>query len=544
MPTNHPSEANLGLIVGTVGILFTAFILADLWQTVFGWLLFMLLLLAVANALHNSVRLSAYGSLTGRVIASATASLRDGIACVTLGVAIVVVAQLGFWIVDRVSPDAVRAAEVWLSSARGAMERVISLRNLLIAIAAATVLALLIPQSWALSRFSRARDIAAAVYLVLLTVTSFTFFSAVGVAKGEMNWNAKLRTDLNETLEKRDRAFAEAAGAAWTEQKLRELSEDEQTAVQAFFALAPEEVRRKLPRVKANLAHAAEGVDRAERPARPSATEQAFRARSWSGPETSSGYPTMSELAALAREAEAETARHRTLREAAVTAAAAALSELVPGHDGGVAQELVKSLAEAVGTRIAEAAMPDVATLDQLRSWVRGVLSKRQAEPPETATAGKAVKPEVLTLDQLRDMLRGSREKSSPQPAKAASWIWQRADFELDHSQLSRRVAQDVDRLRKWLTEERNRLAAIDIERIGDPFFDEQSRGLVSKETLDKIEATLEQLLAEAPFSSESIARLSTELWAMKRRGGLVTGPVGPLIKSIESRPRPPVRPK
>lgn len=511
MPTTPPTESNLGLVIGTAAVLVTAFLLAGLWQTVFGWLLFMLLPLAVANSLHNAVRLSAYGSLTGRVIASATASLRDGIACVTLGVAIVVVAQLIFRIIDGISPDAVRAAEIWLSSARGAMERVISPLNLLIALAAATVLALLIPQSWALSRFSRARDIAAAFYLVLLTTTSFTFFAAVGVANGEMTWNAKLRADLNETLDQRDRAFVESAGFAWTERKLREVSEDERTAVQAFFLQPPEEVRRKLLRVKANLAHAAEGVDRAERSERPaSATEQRFRSHSSRGPETSSGYPTMRELSALARSAEAETARHRTLREAAAMAAATALAELVPGIDGGIARELVKSLAESVGTKIAEAAMPDVATLDQLRSWIRGVPRGRGGVGAEAATLGKT-----------------------------SSWNWHRADFELDQGQLSRRVAQDLDVVRKWVSEERKKPAA-EIELWDSPPFarDEEREQRMSK-TFDEIEARLERLAADAPSSSAEITRLGGEVGAMQRAGRALSGRGGTLIKGTEPKPRP-----
>ncbi len=544
MPSTRSSEASLGLLIGTAAILFTAFILALMWQSVFGWLLFMLLLLAIANTLHNAVRLSAYGSLTGRVIASATASLRDGIACVTLGVAIVVAAQLVLWIVDHVSPAAVRAAEVWLSSARGAMERVISLRNLLIALAVATVLALLIPQSWALSRFSRARDLAAAVYLMLLTVTSFTFFSGLGIANGEMTWNAKLRSDMNEALAERDRTFAEAAGAAWTEQKLRELTEDERTAIQAFFVLTPEEVRRKLPRVKANLAYAAEGVDRAERPARnASAAEQRFRSHSSRGPETSSGYPTMSELSALAREAEAETFRHRTVREAAATAAAAAMSELVPGLDGGIARELVKSLAESVGAKIAEAAMPDVATLDKLRDWVRGVLRGRggagKAAPPDNAA-----KPAIRTLDQFRDALRGAPDPSAAAPGKAAAWTWQRDDFELDQGQLSRRVARDLAWARKSLQDARDK-AASQIEPMdGIPAGKDERRRPLS-ESFDEIEAMLERLVAEAPASSAEITRLGTEisrgLHVRDGRGSIIRGPI---LEAPEPKPRPAIRGK
>lgn len=50
MPSTRPSEASLSLVIGTAIILLTAFILARMWQSVFGWFRFMLLVPLCCNA--------------------------------------------------------------------------------------------------------------------------------------------------------------------------------------------------------------------------------------------------------------------------------------------------------------------------------------------------------------------------------------------------------------------------------------------------------------------------------------------------------------
>ncbi len=193
----------------------------------------------------------------------------------------------------------------------------------------------------------------------------------------------------------------------------------------------------------------------------------------------------MRDLAGLARVAEAETARHRTLREAAATAAAAALSELVPGIDGGVARELVKSVAEAVGSKVAAAAIPGVTTLAQLRDWVRSAMRGPSAATQPTAAPGKGL-----------------------------SWNWQRADFELDPGDLSRRELYDVERQRKRLAEDRETVAN-EIERI---LVEERLRDRLSPEVVEKLEANLARLGESTPLSSNEISRIGADLWTAQRQ--------------------------
>jgi len=108
-------------------------------------------------------------------------NLAKATAYVAIGIAIVGLAQIALSLLGGVSADALRETELFLSDMRLALNAALGVENLLIALGALVALVMIFPRSRLMAEVLRARSALGRLYLVVLGITSSTFFSAIDV---------------------------------------------------------------------------------------------------------------------------------------------------------------------------------------------------------------------------------------------------------------------------------------------------------------------------------------------------------------------------
>src|SRR5262245_58195853 len=143
-------------------------------------------------------------------------NLAKAAAYVAIGIAIVCAAQIGLLFMEQISTDALRETELFLSDTRLFLHDVLGLQNLLIALGVLVAVTMLFPRSQLMAHTLKARSLVGRAYLVLLGVTSFTFFSTVGIRAQEQAWQKQARYEARQALTEAEQLRREIAGIAWT----------------------------------------------------------------------------------------------------------------------------------------------------------------------------------------------------------------------------------------------------------------------------------------------------------------------------------------
>jgi hypothetical protein len=134
-------------------------------------------------------RLSGKTGLLRASFEAAAKALSETVIYVGLGVFLVAIVQATLRIIGRlVDPSQLRRAEEALSSTHELLSSYLDLRTLAIGLAVAWLVTLAIPRSEIVRHFVTLRSAAARVSLVLLGVTSFTFFGALELLRLDREW--------------------------------------------------------------------------------------------------------------------------------------------------------------------------------------------------------------------------------------------------------------------------------------------------------------------------------------------------------------------
>lgn len=148
---------------------------------------------------------------------------RDALACISVGIAVVLITQIGLRTVFYfVSDDRVKFVEdtlynfrIWL---KGWLEYSVLLKTLIVLL----ILVIILPQARLIARYSKIRNWAERLFLVLVTVTSFTFFSAEGISAYRVEWTKARKGQAREAFEKRKNAQLKLMAMAYIDQEIRE----------------------------------------------------------------------------------------------------------------------------------------------------------------------------------------------------------------------------------------------------------------------------------------------------------------------------------
>jgi hypothetical protein len=358
-----------------------------------------------AYALHRALasagrRLSAAVApgLATRVAAHVAPAMAQSVAYVGYGMFLVALVQVLLWagVVGAVAyflgwlglpdidplqvhlalPAALRRAEELLSVAYHWLLGVLSLEVLAVALAVLMAVVLMAPQSRAVTRFLSLRKAVSNAALVLLGVTSFTFFGALGMQRLDPEWRAIERIRAQAALSRIAADTREMAAAAWVEAEVRRLDDTARSAFAGFFSraqgtlLAAEvaraagvELAGKAPRLSASSGQADVPLDGVI----PERVQGYFEGRAGSGPE-----PPLAELRTANVRLEEHGLKVGAARAAAIELASEALASLMPGTHRPLIDAFVQGLSGSLARGALNEVMPgrvtDVATA---RAWVR-----------------------------------------------------------------------------------------------------------------------------------------------------------------------------
>jgi hypothetical protein len=400
------------MFAGTAVMALLLFV-ASHYDSALAWLVAVVLMAVVVDGWRTALAAhAAAGGFLAGVLATPVRRLEIALGCVAAGLALVLLAELALWLTGALSTEAVRAAERALSDARAAVERRIGPGTLLMVLAGATLLAMLLPALQPLRWFGMLSDAIGRAMLVLVTVTSFTFFGAHEISNAEPRWTASARQQIEQQREAQRRITGEIAAAVIVERHVADLPEEARAALAVYLAPAQAAARRDPSAHPGTVARALaygapKGAAESASPTGPSTSSR-------TGAEPPPDRPSVAEMEAAAAREAAETSRMETLRTAAVAAVATAVAQLVPGVDRGVVDGLVKGLVSAVANEIGLRVAPPFGSLAEARTWVAEATARaRSAAPTEAA-------------------------------APSEPWRWTRGDFGLDPGQLSRRAAAEA----------------------------------------------------------------------------------------------------
>jgi hypothetical protein len=294
-------------------------------------------------------------------------SARDAAAYVTLGIALVCLAQATlqglFW---RVSESTVYRIELDLIAFQRHVATTVGLGlgPLAIVLAILIVISVTWPHLPVMAQFSRLQRLGGRVLIVLTTLTSFTFFSANDVSSGRTLWLARIeRTVAREATHAQGRL----AAAALLERRIATFSPADARATRALLAavqarggterlyrLVAEDLVRSMPSLYDHLASETPAVD----------VVGAIQDHAREHPQGDAGQLSIDDV----RAALAETSRIRAGADAAGKAVAAllqtAIGDAIPSR---VVGNFVNALLEAAGARIEKAVRIRVETFAEAR---------------------------------------------------------------------------------------------------------------------------------------------------------------------------------
>jgi hypothetical protein len=337
----------------------------------------------LANILNRPGRLPAFR----RVVAHAARGLARSVAYVGFGIFLVALAQTLLWGgAQAIEPALVRQAEVLLSHAYHGLLSVMSLEVLAIALAVLVAIVLVQPRSSALARFLSLRRVASKVALVLLGVTSFTFFGALDMQSLDPEWRASERYRARATLNEIATDTREMAAAAWVEAETHKLDEAAKRDFASFFAKA----RGTLFAVEIARAAGSELAGKAPRLSAPGQKDVQLdnlipeRVQSYLEGHASAGSPepSLSELRAANERLVAHELRLRAARTTAIELASEAFAGLMPASERPLVNAFVQGLSSSLARGALQEVLPArVADVQGARDWVRtNVLSANPVE--------------------------------------------------------------------------------------------------------------------------------------------------------------------
>jgi hypothetical protein len=346
------------------------------------------------------------------VVSHAARGLARSVSYVGVGILVVAVAQAALWTGALViEPAVVHQAEELLSYAHHQLLGVLSLEVLAVALVVLVAVVMVQPRSKVLAHFMALRKVASRVALVLLGVTSFTFFGALDMQGLDPEWRASERYRAHATLAEIASDTREMAAAAWAEAEVRQLDEAARKDFANFFGKA----RGTLLAVDIARAAAAELAGKAPHVSVPAQTDTRLgdvipdRVRSYFDGQLVAGYPepSLSELRAANERLVEHQLRVRAARTAAVELASEALSNLLPTIERPLVNAFVQGLSSSLARGALQEVMPArVVDIEGARDWVRtNVLG--------TDAAGKAHVPQAWRLDIAgleRGGVAGARE--------------------------------------------------------------------------------------------------------------------------------------
>jgi hypothetical protein len=371
--------------------------LASVAWPVSAWLFAVYALHRALAAAGRRLSAAAEPGMSTRVAAHVAQAMTQSVAHVGYGIFLVALVQVLLWAgvvaalvyvlvwfglldidalqVHLALPAAMRRAEELLSSAYQWLIGMLSLEVLAIALALLMAVVLIAPQSRAVARFLTLRKAVSNAALVLLGVTSFTFFGALDMQRLDPQWRAIERIRAQASLSKIATDTREMAAAAWAEAEVRKLDDSARSSFAGFFSKAQGTL------LAAEVARAA-GAELAGRAPRLSAPGQAdlqlegviaerlqgyFEGRAAGAPE-----PPLSELRAANARLEDHHLRVRAARTAAIELAAEALAGLMPGAQRPLVDAFVQGLSSSLARGALNEVMPGrVTDVEAARAWVR-----------------------------------------------------------------------------------------------------------------------------------------------------------------------------
>jgi len=308
---------------------------------------------------------------------------------VGVGIAIVSLVQIGLSLVSHVSPPILREAELILSDVRAWLNELLGFEKLLIALGLLLAAVMLFPRSRLMTRMLKARTVLGRAYLVLLGLTSFTFFSGVGVELREERWQRQARFEAHKNLVEADQLSREITSIAWVEETIKQLPDEQRQAASRFFvyavkqlsptneikelarrlaAVAPDVESRKVDIVKAGAVGGG-GID----------PRMEVHINS-SGSIVQHDAPTLRQVEVAVVEASNRRARLAAVRTAAIEAAAEGLANLVASGQRPLAKEFVEELVASLSRGSLSRIVPRVDNFDAAKAWVQANLLSTSTE--------------------------------------------------------------------------------------------------------------------------------------------------------------------
>jgi len=318
---------------------------------------------------------------------------------VGIGIAIVCLAQISLMFMEQISTDALRETERFLSDARLFLHNVLGLENLLIVLGVLVAITMLFPRSQLMAQTLKARAVFARVYLVLLGVTSFTFFSALEIRAQEETWQTKVRYQAQQAVTEAEQLRREIAGVAWIEEYVKTLSPEQKQASVRFFAYSARQLTagsdvRDLAR---RLASAAPSAQPNGTTAPAGGIPERAEAHLMSTGPIRENAPTLRQAELALAELQDNVARLRAIRTAAIEVATEAIANVLSDGHTPLVMSFIEELAGSLSRGALNRVVPNIDTPDGAKAWVRSNLMP-------TATADAA--------------------------ATDAKWVWDSASFE------------------------------------------------------------------------------------------------------------------
>ena len=296
---------------------------------------------------------------------------------VGIGIATVGLAQIGLSLVGHVSPEALRETELFLSDARLFVCELLGFEYLLVALGALVAITMLFPRSRLMTHLLRARSVAGRLYLVLLGITSFTFFSALDVKVQEESWQRQARYQARQHLAAAEELSRDIAGVVWMEEQVKRLPDDQKQAIGRFFGHAVKQVS-PTSEIK-QLAHRLAGAAPNLRPRLADAIgaqsdgrllNKAMEAHIKSvgsiGPEA----PTVRQVEVATAELKLHAARLQAVRTAAIELAAEGIASLLSEGQKPLAKAFVEELAGTLSRGSLSRIVPRADSSVVARTWV------------------------------------------------------------------------------------------------------------------------------------------------------------------------------
>jgi len=292
---------------------------------------------------------------------------------VGIGISIVCLAQISLLFVGQISESALRETELFLSDTRLFLHEVLGLENLFIGLGVLVAVTMLFPRSQLMARTLKARSAIARAYLVLLGVTSFTFFSTLGIRAQEEIWQKEARYQARAALAEADQLRREIAGVAWTEEFVKTLSADQKQASVRFFAHSARQASSSAD--VRDLARRLAGAAPNAQPSGATVPSEPFSARAEahfkSAGRIREDAPSLRQAEEAAAEFKSNAARLRAVRTAVIEAAAESIADVLSNGHRPLVKEFIEELAGSLSRGALNQVLPSVDTADAAKAWVR-----------------------------------------------------------------------------------------------------------------------------------------------------------------------------